>query len=353
LVAARPTSIGFRNDLATVLNIVGHLKAREAELAQSRGDLVAAEALVARALVSHTRALSLRKAVANEHPENHHLQGALISQTGNVGGMYFARNEFPEAIRHYREATKLSEDLVREHPEIARYQEDATGLYENLARVYAATGTVRDTVDALRQSLIVREKMIDSFPAVPAYKISLQDSCSRTLTYMASGWTRLSLGGWRYEPPLLRRSVTDLTGFLTAFDLYSEIKEKQGGLVNPRGNSFQPESIQTDPGQQNPSNAFPAATAHLDAAGMAALQSLFDKTPQANRVELIETVANRAKSSNTKGRKTYRLAEISLRWWAGEKPVAVKLLESLAKESPDDKGLQRALELARASMKER
>jgi hypothetical protein len=47
----------------------------------------------------------------------------------------------------------------------------------------------------------------------------------------------------------------------------------------------------------------------------------------------------------------YRLAEIVLRWWSGERPTAVKLLEALATETPDDQELKRALEVARASPK--
>jgi hypothetical protein len=78
---------------------------------------------------------------------------------------------------------------------------------------------------------------------------------------------------------------------------------------------------------------------------------MFAATPNPARSAVVEEITRRASRPGAPGRKTYRLAEITLRWWSGDRAAALRLLEDLANETPSDPQLSSALQVARASVK--
>jgi hypothetical protein len=342
LVAALPSSVGIRNDLATVLSVFGSLKQADAELLNRSGEFLAASRAVSESVAIQTRALELRQALAIEHPGNARFRGAVVVQTTNVGRAKIGQRELVDAVRCIRAAVELGEQLSREFPDNPRFYEDTAHAYLHLVVAQTAKRQIPDAVDAMRHWIAVRESLAARFPTVPAYQQALASCYSQALLFMQGGWEWL---GWRLEP-LLSGADSEEQYFFLAFEQYAEVKEKQDSLLDKLGRKVELGNALAVAQQPLSRNSFPATT-HLGVAGVGALEARFHNSSSAKRAELVATIAARAKDDKIAGRKTYRLAQVSLHWWASELAVASDLLEALARESPDDPEIRRLVEQIR------
>jgi hypothetical protein len=342
LVATLPSSVGVRNDLATVLSVLGYLKQADADVLKSGGKCLAASRAVSESAAIHMRALELRQALATEHPGNPRLRGAVVVQTTNVGRARIGQRRLVDAVRYIRKAAELGEQLSREYPDNPRFCEDTAHAYLHMVVAQAAKRDIPDAVDAMRHWIAVRESMAARFPTVPAYQEMLADCYSQALLFMQGGWEWL---GWRLEP-VLSGADSDEQYFLIAFEQYAEVKEKQDALPGKLERKVELGNALAVAQQPLSRDSFPATT-HLGVAGIRALKARFDNSTTAKRAELVATIAARAADGKVAGRKTYRLAQVSLHWLAGEQAVASDLLEALARESPADPEIRRLIEQVR------
>jgi tetratricopeptide (TPR) repeat protein len=337
-----PSSVGVRNDLATVLSVLGYLKQAEADVLNSAGQSLAASRAVSESVAIQTRALELRQALATEHPGNARLRGAVVVQTTNVGRAKIGQRELGDAVRYIREAAELGEQLSREYPDNPRFYDDTAHAYLHMVVAQTAKRQIPDAVDAMRHWIAVRENLAARFPTVPAYQQALADCYSQALLFMQGGWEWL---GWRLEP-LLSGADSEEQYFFIAFEQYAEVKEKQDALLGKLGRKVELGNALAVAQQSLSRDSFPATT-HLGVAGVGALEARFHNSTTAKRAELVATIAARAKDGKVAGNKTYRLAQVSLHWWAGELAVARDLLEALARELPDDPEIRRLVEQIR------
>jgi serine/threonine-protein kinase len=342
MATALATSVGARNDLATVLNLLGHVREADAAVLIGRGDRLAADQALSEAAALQTRALELRQALAKEHPENARLRGALVVQTTNVGRVRMRQRRLSDAVRYHREATKLGAQLNHEYPDNPRFYEDTAQAYEHMVAVQTARRNTPEALDAMRHWIAIREKLAARFPTVSAYKETLTDCYARAFAFMRGGWEWF---GWRLEP-LLSGAGVEGQRFLLAFEQYAELKEKQDALLDKLGRKVTVENAQPVPRSSVSKDSFPV-TAHLDEVGIRALRARYDNSTTAERAELVAAIAAHAKGGKVVGWKTYRLAQISLHRWAGDLHIARDLLETLARELPGDPEIRRLFEQIR------
>jgi tetratricopeptide (TPR) repeat protein len=318
LVSLHPHSIGMRTDLATQSHVLGHLKSYAGLM-----DSKSRPQSMREALASYSRSLEIGRALVREYPANPRFRGNLPDEYISIGTVYFHQGNYSEAQAALREAVALSQTLVREYPQVPRYRVDLATGYRNLMGLYGSMKNVRGAVDALRQELAVREKLLADFPTVTAYKMDLNQTYRNAVAMSHLAMSQL---------------LSFRTSFFLVLDLYAEVKEKQNDLTPPgsRGRRVSIVAFASLAG-------FPTANRYLDSNVLARLKQLFDKSPNDVRVQLIDTCLERGKDAKRPGAKTYRLAAADLRWWAGEKEAAVKLLQSYAKETPIDPAIAWAL----------
>jgi hypothetical protein len=266
----------------------------------------------------------------------------VVVQITNVGRASIGQGKLVDAVRYIREAAELGEQLSHEYPDNPRFYEDTAHAYLHMVVAQAAKRDIPDAIDAMRHWIAVRENMAARFPTVPAYQEMLASCYSQTLLFMQGGWEWL---GWRLEP-LLSGADSEEQYLLMAFDQYAEVKEKQDALLGKLGRKVELGNALAVAQQSLSRDSFPATT-HLGIAGIGALKERVHNSTTAKRAELVAMIAARANDGKGAGRKTYRLAQISLHWWAGELAVARDLSEALARESPDDPELRRLLEQIR------
>jgi serine/threonine protein kinase/tetratricopeptide (TPR) repeat protein len=321
LVAARPSSVGFRNDLATMYNVLGVLKGRGGSHAEY--------------LALHSRAREIWKTLAAEHPETPRFRGALAKQNINVASSHLSQQNYAAALAALRDAETLSKALASEHPNVPRYRQELADAYHYMVMAYLQMRHTSDAAGAIRNLLGVREKLVADFPTVTAYKTDLSNAYANQLSLVGT---------------VLPRLVSLRTSFLTVFDLYTELKEKQNALESRQSHGGQLQPAVTVAASAPGGGSFPSLNRHLSNAAFLPLKHLLEKTPKGLRAQLIDTYAERAKSGQRQGAKTYRIAAASLRWWAGQQEAAVKLLQSYAQETPHDPPIVLALVEACRSM---
>jgi hypothetical protein len=105
---------------------------------------------------------------------------------------------------------------------------------------------VRGAVEAKRQELAIREKMVADFPTVTTYKTDLNVAFSDALTLVRS---------------VLPQLISLRPNFLLVFDLYAELKDKQNALRSGENRNTGLEGAAAAPTDVS----FPSANAHLDA----------------------------------------------------------------------------------------
>jgi eukaryotic-like serine/threonine-protein kinase len=317
LHALKPRSVGIQNDLAALRSVLATLTLYAASVSV---DVPMKQRLASEALTSHTRARDLWKSLAVEFPGNPRFRADLALQYDHIGNDQMYRSCFSESLAALREADTLGHALVRDFPEVSHYQVDLAANYRNLQTLYVLTKNVRRAIEAVREEMALREKLVADFPTVRAYKTDLSDAYQGRLTLVSA---------------VLPQLISLRTSFLSVFDLYAELKEKQNALESgpSHGGLFQPAvTVSASPG----GGRFPAINRHLGNGGFLPLKHLLDKTPKGLRAQLIDTYVERAKSGQRPGAKTYRMAAADLRWWADEQEAAVKLLQSYGQETPHD-----------------
>jgi tetratricopeptide (TPR) repeat protein len=330
LVAARPASIGFRNDLSLDLTVLGHLNRYEAFIAFQAKDSLRAALMLSKALAFYSRALGLLQALSKEHPEIPQLRAETAIAYGNAGTVYADMKKYREATDRFRTAVDIGEELITAHPDVPSFQFDGATRYVFLADCYVNSGNIRESFKPLRRSIAIREKMVERFPLVRTYADALGSAYDN-----AAGYLNRSLA-----------AKPDEQVFLAAFELYAEVKEKkEARRVKALHEPAAPGDRLTPP-PIPPGATYPVAPSCLDGVAIGPLSTMFFRAPKPVRDALLEGISRRARTAGTPGRKTYRFAEITLRWWAGERPAAVKLLEAFAAETPDDPELKDALEVA-------
>ncbi len=274
LVAARPSSIGFRRDLALSYAVVGHLKFRAAF--QNGADR---STLLSEALACYVRAREIEKVLASDQPTNPHNRQTLADMYNNTANVYITQKKYRDAIAACREAEALSQALIRENPGAPYYRLTLAWTYQDLTQSYSGLTNVRSAVDAIRKEIALRETMAADFPSVPAYKANVQQSYSSVVYQVRSVLPQLTI-----LP----------TSFLLVFDLYAEVKEKQNAALSANPARDEPNSAPGQGSGSSPDFSFPSPTSHLDAEELAVLKSLYDKASETKRLELLKTVADRA-----------------------------------------------------------
>ena len=129
---------------------------------------------------------------------------------------------------------------------------------------------------------------------------------------------------------------------LSAFDLYAEVVERQRA-IQLSGFGEGEARLPSPPSGEDLGSTFPFPTAHLDQSGLSALSDLFRKAKEADRADLVKAFIERAHRGIGHGGKTYRMAEVALRWWSGQRQEVVQTLASYVRDTPDDSQFQLAL----------
>jgi tetratricopeptide (TPR) repeat protein len=107
------------------------------------------------------------------------------------------------------------------------------------------------------------------------------------------------------------------------------------------------QSPQAQPGQPQPSTAFPGPVPYLDAPRLELLRQVQGRFEAAGKLDLLTSrLARRAGEAKGEARLGYALAGIAVRWWSNGRDPALAELQRLAQSEPDDAWL--ALSLARA-----
>jgi tetratricopeptide (TPR) repeat protein len=332
LAKRRPSSAGFRHNLATLLLVRAMARAVMVPRATAAYKQLM---LVSDARASLWRSNELFKAVVSQHPESPRFRSTLALSDFGIGVFYSFATGYPAALRAYRDAEEIQQALVREYPRASAYRRDLWQTRESIADLLATASGRGNLIDAIQNAIATAEQSVAEVPNDPESRRILRQAYSDGLDLL-----RTQMG----------QSVSSEKKFLTAFELYAELKEKQAALrrAERASSRHRSESSEAFPDLNYRQDfSFPCDTPYLDADGLGALKKLVDHTAPGARSELTKTFVDLATAKRRRGAKTYRMAASAVCWWAGTQEATIKLLESYAQEMGDDP--QFTIALARAA----
>jgi tetratricopeptide (TPR) repeat protein len=128
------------------------------------------------ALAAYERALSIRQALADAHPESTDSQGDLASTHNNIGLLLFDTSKPSEAMVSYESAMSIKQRLADAHPESTDFQSDLASTHNNIGILLSKTGKPSESLVSFEKARSIRKKLVDAHPAVTQFQSDLARS---------------------------------------------------------------------------------------------------------------------------------------------------------------------------------
>ena len=138
-------------------------------------------------IASYRKALRIRLALYNDHPDSQQAPAELSAIYVKLGFGLGSTNNFPDALESFQRAYSLTEKLAREHKDSPQAQEALGAVCFAIARCLADMGNPASSIEFYRKSAAIRESITGGSPA---FQASVQTRLAGVYGYM-SGVVRL------------------------------------------------------------------------------------------------------------------------------------------------------------------
>jgi serine/threonine-protein kinase len=122
---------------------------------------------------SYAEASRLLEQLAKEHPEVTKYQADLAGTCNNLGILQQRSGQRAEAERSYGEARRLYEPLASEHPDVPTYQADLAGTCTNLGGLQRESGRRAEAERSYAEARRLWEPLAREHPEVTRYQVGL------------------------------------------------------------------------------------------------------------------------------------------------------------------------------------
>ncbi len=138
-------------------------------------------------IASYRKALQIRLALYNDHPDSQQAQAALSAIYVKLGFGLGSTNNFPDALESFQRAYSITEKLAKEQKDSPQAQEALGAVCFAMARCLADMGNPASSIEFYRKSAAIRESITGGSPA---FQASVQTRLAGVYGYM-SGVVRL------------------------------------------------------------------------------------------------------------------------------------------------------------------
>jgi tetratricopeptide (TPR) repeat protein len=125
------------------------------------------------ALKSYRRAVVILDQLVHDHPTVSKFQNDLADTYYSIGNRLNDASRYSEALISYRLALEIQERLVRDHPAVNVYQNYLAATRNNIGNVLNATGDPTRALKSYRLALEIRERLARDNPTVHSYQGTL------------------------------------------------------------------------------------------------------------------------------------------------------------------------------------
>jgi tetratricopeptide (TPR) repeat protein len=185
--AAALAAFQEQRDVAAALEAESPTDAIRAMLAQSYHSMALVLSQTAKradALMFYDKAVALRQALADAHPDNPQFQNDLAASLGNVGQLLAQTPKKAEAMTVYQKAVVLRQKLAEAHPDNPRFQTLLANLYNNIG-AFLTSSKPAEALAALEKALAIQQKQANANPTVTEYQANLARSLTNLATVLA------------------------------------------------------------------------------------------------------------------------------------------------------------------------
>jgi tetratricopeptide (TPR) repeat protein len=173
------------------------------------------------ALKNYRDALAIRDQLTKEDPSNAGWQRDLSVSYEKVGDGLSAQGDLPGALKNYRDSLAIRDQLTKEDPSNAGWQRDLSVSYEKTGEVLRAQGDLPGALKNYRETLAIRDKLASQYPGNAGWQGDLAFSYFRIGTTLA-----------RIEP----NSKSDAREMIRkARDILRRLKERVGLNAQQQG----------------------------------------------------------------------------------------------------------------------